>query len=144
MLTHPERFASASCLSGVFSYFGERGAKPDVSLTALLGPIERNKEVYLKYGIYNRLETRVAEGVHLPPMLMHCGTEDTLIGESRSLQAFLVEQNQKLAKSGKRTLVFQYKESPGKHDWPFWCDASVGIADFHWRSFEQAGKVAGP
>jgi len=142
MLTRPEMFASVSSLSGVFGFFGERGAKPDDSIVSLLGPVEGNKAAYLKYGIYNRLEERIAQSVHLPPMFIHCGTEDDLMGENRSFVAFLIEQNQKLTKDGKPTLVFQYGESPGKHAWPFWRDNSVGIADFHWRSFQKPVKPA--
>lgn len=140
MLTRPEMFASVSSLSGVFGYFGERGAKADDSIAPLLGPAEENKAAYLKYGIYNRIEERIAQGVRLPAMFIHCGTEDDLMGESRSFAAFLTEQNQKLAKDGKGTLVFQYEESPGKHAWPFWRDNSVGVADFHWRTFQKSVK----
>ena len=143
MLTHPEMFASISSLSGAFERLGERGKPPMESLVSLLGSFEKNKANFLKYGIYNRLEERIAKGEHLPAMFIHCGTEDDLITENRTLQTFLNEQNQKLAKDKKATLVFQYKESPGKHDWKFWRDASVGVADFHWRSFQQAAKAEG-
>ena len=141
MLTHPEMFASISALSGAFERLGDRGPDVHESLVALLGAYNENKAAYQKYSIYSRLEERIAQGVHLPPVFIHCGTEDDLIKESRSLLSFLTEQNQKLTKEGKGTLVFQYKESPGKHDWAFWRDASVGVADFHWRSFQQPAKT---
>jgi S-formylglutathione hydrolase FrmB len=35
-------------------------------------------------------------------------------------------------------IEFRYVESPGRHDWPFWRDASAQVADFHWHWFQKA------
>jgi S-formylglutathione hydrolase FrmB len=142
LLMHPDMFASASSLSGVFDYFGELSGKPSGSLARLLGPYEQNKATYLKYGIYNRMEDDIAKGIRLPPMFITCGTEDRLLGQSLALLSFLLEQNAALQKKGQETLHFQYAENSGAHQWAFWRDSSAAIADFHWRSFEQAAARA--
>jgi S-formylglutathione hydrolase FrmB len=142
MLAHPDMFASASSMSGVFDVMGERDSAPSKGLARLLGPYPANAAVYLQYGIYNRLGTAILTGQSLPPMYITCGTDDGLIEESRTFFKFLLEQNARLHQEKKPVMVVQYKESPGKHDWPFWRDAVAGVSDFHWRSFEDAAAKA--
>ena len=139
MLTRPDMIGSASSLSGAFGYMGELSNQPHASLTALLGPFADKRDGYLKNGIFNRISQYVKDRKPLPPIYLHCGTEDHLISESRNLATFLMEQNTLLkGEKAEYTLVFQYRESPGGHNWPFWRDASAAVADFHWRIFESA------
>ncbi len=137
MLSRPDVIGSASALSGAFSYMGELSGRPHGSLVSLLGNYQQNQDNYLKYGIFNRIEQFVKDRKPLPPIYLHCGTEDHLIGENRQLAAFLIKQNQLLrSEKAGYSITFQYQESPGAHNWPFWRDASAGVADFHYRVFQ--------
>ncbi|GAG05949.1 unnamed protein product, partial [marine sediment metagenome] len=157
MLTRPELFASVSSLSGAFLEDLASGEGP---LGDLLGEYEKNTEAYLRCGIYNRVAERVATGESLPPMLIHCGTEDFLLEENRKLASFLIAQNKAIrerlapqvadeqderqrsrkldALMAEHRLDFLHVESPGAHNWAFWRDASEAVVDFHWRSFQKA------
>ncbi len=145
MLTRPEMFASVSSLSGSFRAAEPRAGDVKGLLVPVLGRFEENKSEYAKYAIYHRLEEAIKHQTPLPPMFFQCGCQDRLIVENRSLLRFFLEENEKSRKDdGAALLKFQYKESPGKHDWPYWRDASASIVDFHWRSFQTGGaaKVA--
>lgn len=137
MLTRPEMIGSASALSGAFSFLGERSGKPHASVAALLGRHEANSDAYARWGIYNRIESYVADRKPLPPMYIHCGSSDFLIEENRALAAFLMKQNELLRKTNAGySLDFQYHESIGGHTWKFWMNAAAAVADFHWRVFQ--------
>lgn len=137
MLKHPERFASVSALSGVFHLLDDAGRlvvateAPELSPLRLLGRPEENPEVYRAVDLRTLLVNHLAKGVRLPSMFLHCGTEDEFMPHQRKFVDFLISQN-----TG--ALDFQYRESAGKHTWPFWRDASAGLIDFHWRSFADA------
>lgn len=157
MLTDPRAFSAASALSGAFFRFGETGKPPHNGLDELLGPFEENREAYLRYGIKNRIESYVAAGVGLPPLYMHCGTEDGLLEENRAFVNLLIAQNAAIRKRlspqvaeiedrrerrrklaelmDARGIDFRYVESPGGHNWSFWRDASEDVARFHWNVF---------
>jgi S-formylglutathione hydrolase FrmB len=144
MLARPGVIGSVSTMSAVFSFDDNQEPRRMKIITPLLGPYEENKEDYARFRIYPRLEEYLAKGAPLPPIFIHCGTEDHLIGENRDMANYLMKVNkerQAAGKSGGPPIIFQYKESPGAHTWAFWRDASVGIADFHWRCFE-LGKDA--
>ena len=114
-----------------------------------------------------RIEEYVKNKVKLPPMMMHCGTEDGLLARCRVFSQFVTEQNKLIAEEAAkdpsvasetdpakkakalgdlvaaRRLNFLYMESPGAHNWPFWRDAGEGVIDFHWRTFRDAAKAGG-
>jgi S-formylglutathione hydrolase FrmB len=162
MLCKPDLFASVSSLSGAFSHMGDRAGKAGQGVRGLLGDPEQNKAEYAKRAIYGRVEEDVKKHVKLPPLLLHCGTEDGLVAENREMSKFLAEQNKLIAdgvakeasaetdkdKRDKltadlmagRKINFVSMESPGAHNWPFWRDAAEGVIDFHWRSFRDAVK----
>jgi S-formylglutathione hydrolase FrmB len=144
MLTHPDRIGSVSALSGAFTFAEPNSQRRMDSLTPLLGPYPDNKPAYDRNEILPRIDALLANGITLPPMFIHCGTEDWLVGSGRRLLAFLLAHNESLAIAGKTPLNFQYRESPGGHNWPFWRDASEAIAEFHWRHFHAAGIAATP
>lgn len=159
MLTKPEMFASVSSLSGAFRFFDGREGRPPSGFKGLLGDYEKNKAAYEACAIYGRIEQYVARNVKLPPMMMHCGTEDGLLKANRELRDFLIAQNklirQRLAKQipddadartrrgkmaelfAKEGIEFDHHESPGGHNWTFWKTASRGVVEFHWRSFQK-------
>jgi S-formylglutathione hydrolase FrmB len=142
MLSRPGVLGSVSTLSAVFSFDDNQKERRMKIITPLLGPYEENKEDYAKFRLYPRLEEHLKKGLGLPPIFIHCGTEDHLIDESRGMANFLMQANRERKQAGKPPIVFQYKESPGEHKWPFWRDASAGAADFHWRVFEAADAAA--
>ena len=121
-----------------------------------------------RVNVVARIEEYVKDKVKLPPMMIHCGTEDGgMIARSRTFSQFLAEQNKLIAdeaandpslasetdpdKKAKalgalvaaRRLNFVYLESPSGHNWPFWLSAGELVIDFHWRSFRDAPKPAG-
>jgi enterochelin esterase-like enzyme len=117
MVVHPEMFASASSLSGIFHV---------IMATDLLGDPGQNQEAYARLDVKQGLEAALAKGIKLPPLLLTCGTEDGLIRESRSLRDWLAAKK----------IPFAYLEKPGGHNWAFWKGSSADLIDFHWQSFQ--------
>jgi S-formylglutathione hydrolase FrmB len=169
MLCRPEMFASASSLSGAFFRLADaNGRTRSGFLQDLMGDPSENRQAYQKLDINGRIEEYVKKGVHLPPMMIHCGTEDQLLGHNREMCKFLTEQNKLIASEAakdpsvasetdsakkaraldilmlSKRLDFQYIESPGAHNWIFWRGASENLVDFHWRSFRDAPKAGAP
>ena len=69
----------------------------------------------------------------LPPVYLHCGTEDRLLDQNREMRDYF----------GNKYIQCKYLETAGKHNWQFWKAASAGIVDFHWEYFniDQDKKV---
>ena len=166
-LMRPEMFVGVSSLSGSLAGFGppKSGARPRGSALSLLGPYEANKDAYERYAVHALLKKRVAEAVRLPAMMLRCGTEDFLLNASRDFVTLLIEQNAKIKKTRidpllkvitdkqakrkklellRKTMMldFEYTESPGAHNWPYWVGQSRATAEFHWRCFEAARMEA--
>jgi S-formylglutathione hydrolase FrmB len=138
MLSHPEKFASASSLSGAFAFASDQThARRRDSVAPLLGAYEENKDAYTRNAICPRLDTHISNNTPLPPMYIHCGTEDGIIKEGRDLNAYLIAQNKKLTEQKKPALTFSYKESAGEHKWPFWRDAMPDVIHFHYTTFQK-------
>jgi len=162
MFCKPAMFASVSALSSDYFRLEEKAAKTDYDLVALLGDPKQNPEEYAKLDLPSRIEKAVKQQVKLPPMLLHCSTEDGygLLAENREFARFLVERNRIIAEEAAkqaatepdkvkrdkqtadllaaRQINFLSMEAPGKHDWTFWRDTSEMVIDFHWRSFRDA------
>jgi len=189
MLTKPDMFASVSLLSSGFRQ-GRPGPRPVDSPAPppgegrdRQGPPRPSRDEqgppgvvreqpegqaagrprgFSRPPIHDRIVQYVADGVKLPPMMMHCGTEDRGLEPSREFATFLTEQNKIIRerlesqvagiedqreRRGKLSelmaehgLNFMYKESPGGHNWEFWRDASEAVAEFHWKSFQKAAE----
>ncbi|MBN2582558.1 MAG: hypothetical protein JXL80_05775 [Planctomycetes bacterium] len=157
MLTKPEMFRS---VSGLSSAYGSLNGKSLVD--RWIGSKEENPEAHDRCNIFKRIADYVAAGKKLPPIYEHCGTEDFLVKANREFRDYLVNQNARIrdelkpqveaiadagAKRKKtaelmaaRQIDFTYTESPGAHNWDFWHPASVAVAEFHWRSFQDAAK----
>lgn len=164
LMAHPEKFTSASSLSGAFMLFAppRPEAASRVNHNELMGDHEKNQAAWDRCYIPSRLKQQVADGVRLPPILIRCGTEDGLLKGNREFVDLLVAQNAEIARKmapmlkditdpaklrekteelGRKMLIdFEYTESPGGHNWPYWRDASRAVAEFHWRHFQAATK----
>lgn len=159
LLEHQDRFTSASTLSGAFECFDN---SPDSSRwvrreEALLGSREKNPEAYQRVALASRFKRLVSEGSKLPPLLILCGSEDRLRDSNRRfidrLQAINAEELKKYASEldslatpkeraarvlqiRKSALIdYEYRETPGDHDWPYWRDTMPAAAEFHWNHF---------
>ncbi len=160
MLSRPGMFASASGLSSAIDRMGGRRRKPGRTVTALLGDYEKNRSEYEKNSIYTRVKKYAGKGVKLPPIMLHCGAGDGLLAENREFVQFLIGLNAEARKrhwpklaglKGRARRVkleklmsaeridFDYRISPGGHNWTFWKGASEGVVRFHWKSFKRAG-----
>lgn len=128
MLERPGFFNSVSGLSSAFFDSSDIGSSPGGRrLESMLGSYEEFPERYRAIDHYDRLKKWIASGEPLPPIYLHCGTEDRLLGLSREMHDFL-DQN---------GVEIDYLETPGAHDWAFWHPASEGIAEFHWKYFSE-------
>ncbi|MEK7412976.1 MAG: alpha/beta hydrolase-fold protein, partial [Planctomycetota bacterium] len=121
LLSRPEAFVSISALSGAFRSM----TQPNKALVPLIGEHPQESVRYRAVDLQLRLIDAVLRKVPLPPIFIHCGTEDSgLIENNRDFARFLTALN----------IPARYLETAGEHNWPFWRDASPGIVDFHWRS----------
>lgn len=126
MLARPGEFVSVSSLSGAFFRLNPPDAGAERFLSRILGPYKENTERYVAVDLFTQIKSQVTNGIKLPPICLTCGTEDHLVESNRAMAQFLKEQG----------VACQCVETAGKHDWPFWRDASAGIIDFHWRSLQ--------
>ncbi|MGO8705120.1 MAG: alpha/beta hydrolase [Candidatus Brocadiia bacterium] len=126
MLARPGEFVSVSALSGAFFHLNPPDERTEKFLSPMLGPYKEHAERYRALDLFTRIKDQVANGVKMPPIYLACGTEDGLLGSSRAMAGFLKEQG----------VACKSVESAGKHEWPFWRDASAGVIDFHWRSLQ--------
>jgi S-formylglutathione hydrolase FrmB len=167
MLCKPSMFVSVSALSSDYFRLGDKAGKDGYDLLALLGDPNQHKEEYAKIAIDERIAEAVKKQVKLPPLMLYTSTEDGygLLAENREMARFLVEQNKIVAAEAAkeaaslpdkdkrdkltadllaaRRINFLSMESPGKHEWSFWRDASEIVIDFHWRSFRDAAAKTG-
>jgi len=123
MLTKPEMFASVSSLSGCFSI--DDGTEADWK-NPILGTLKSHPESYEAVNPFPRIKKCVEGKVKLPPVFLHCGTEDELMADNIKMNDFLINNS----------YVSSLKKSPGKHDWKFWVGSSAEIIDFHWKSLK--------
>lgn len=146
LLSRPEVFTAVSAMSGAY-YLFDPAQSPGWNPVAeeLLGPPADNLPAYEKLQIPLRLGEAVRSGVKLPPLLLLCGTEDFLFERNRQFADLLRSLNAEAkAKSTPERplppLDYEYRESPGAHDWKYWKTHSREIAEFHWRVFQGALK----
>ena len=121
LLTKPDQFISVSSLSGAFpSLDAPNWPKLENYFQPLLGTFAENRDRYRVVDLCGRMAT-ISK---LPPVYLHCGTEDSLLEQNRNMQRFLKKQD----------VACEYLETAGKHNWPFWKAASTGVIDFHWKT----------
>ncbi len=126
-LAHPEMFSSISGLSSAFMDFSGSESKASERIQNYLGPKDEYPERYESLDHYKLIEKHMADGVKLPPIYQHIGTEDFLLDENHKFQQFAQEKG----------LDLTYEESAGGHNWKFWHPASVGVAEFHWQHWQE-------
>lgn len=120
MLEKPELFKSASSLSGAFYHLADPAGKKHESLSEIIGTYSEYPERYEALDLYKKIEKKTA----LPPVYLHCGTEDYLLSVNREMSGFL--------KAG--GFRVEYRESEGEHNWVFWKAASPNVIKFHWEN----------
>jgi S-formylglutathione hydrolase FrmB len=120
MLKKPELFKSVSSLSGAFYHLADSAGKKHESLQGLIGTYHEYPERYKELDQYKRIEKTAT----LPPIYLHCGTEDYLLSGNREMSSFLKAKGFRV----------EYKESAGAHNWPFWKAAAPDVIKFHWEN----------
>lgn len=125
-LAHPEKFTAISGLSSAYLEFSDPESKSVERMYRVLGPISEYPERYDAVNHYKLIEMHLANGVKLPPIYQHIGTEDFLLDQNHEFRDFAEKQG----------LDLTYVESEGGHNWSFWHPASVEVAKFHWEHFQ--------
>ncbi len=128
-LNHPDLYAAAASMSGAVSPRMTENEKtkgmfavPDMfqNLENIFG----SEEDYKNSGsdlMYMARKVDESEGPK-PRIFQCCGTEDPLIDDNRALRD--VFQNEL------KNIPYEYKESPGIHNWFYWNQALVDILEF--------------
>ncbi|MEK7412114.1 MAG: alpha/beta hydrolase-fold protein [Planctomycetota bacterium] len=127
LLTKPDMFMSVSALSGAFMNLAQPAKEFIDRLATLLGDYDVDRSGYRAIDLQMRIIDQTLKNVRLPPIFFHCGSEDEvprLLESNRDFARFLAAMK----------IPARYLETEGKHNWPFWRDASAGIIDFHWRT----------
>ena len=90
LLTKPDQFISVSSLSGAFpSLDAPNWPKLENYFQPLLGTFAENRDRYRVVDLCGRMAT-ISK---LPPVYLHCGTEDSLLEQNRNMQRFLKKQD---------------------------------------------------
>ncbi len=119
-LRHPRLFESVSAISSYFHPEGliENEKQRDVSEriwgTGAAGQAARD-------AVDARLLVRNVAAADRPRIAVECGTQDSLIGNSRSFHALLDELK----------IPHGYAEHPGAHDWDYWRTRFADHLVFH-------------
>ena len=98
-----------------------------LKLAPLLGSPANNPAAYHAMDLFTGIRAALEKKTVLPPIYLHCGTEDDLLAENRAMHGLLKSKG----------ISFEYLETQGSHDWKFWKEACVGILEFHWKHFAQ-------
>lgn len=126
---YPENYISANCHSGALLY----GARNQIRNPSPLTPHEQReifgpKPAGTSHDLF-ALAARAKRSGRLPKLLLDCGTEDHLLGDSRAVHEKLARLN----------IPHQYHEYPGDHDWNYW-DAHIREAlAFHAKALHLRG-----
>ncbi|HVF88323.1 MAG TPA: alpha/beta hydrolase family protein, partial [Pyrinomonadaceae bacterium] len=114
-LKYPDMFAFAASLSGALEATSIDPENPQVgawvkpSIERAYGKIDN--PVRAANDVFKIVRELPAERVaSLPYLYIDCGTEDFLIEPNMRMAALLVE----------RKIPHEYRQLPGKHDWPYW------------------------
>ncbi|NRA37450.1 MAG: hypothetical protein HRU15_04875 [Planctomycetes bacterium] len=130
-IQEPKIFTSCSGLSSAFydhAHIEEKVTNNKNNFHNIIGTYDdKNKPEYDKILLISHIKTCAAQGLSLPPIYQHCGTED-----------FLIENNRQMAQATKESgFDITYKESPGGHNWSFWNGNISQLIDFHWEHFQE-------
>lgn len=123
-LDHPERFRSATSLSGALGFGHYDGERTDMDpvfhaeLQRLVGESPRGGPNDL-YALFEKLPAD-----RRPALRIDCGVDDFLIDQNREFHTFLDAQG----------YVHEYEEHPGAHTWDYWDRQIQPAIQFHLRS----------
>ncbi len=116
-LRHPGTFSSTSSMSGVLDITKHPG---QWKIRDVLGPMKENPALWNAYSAQKLLSRFQPAGA--PRMLISTGQQDTaVLAENRAFR-------DTLRKGG---FVYQYRETPGSHDWIYWLEELPLHVAFH-------------
>lgn len=109
-LGYPHRYVSANSHSGALLYGARKGPRDPSPLT----PTEQ-LHIFGEDSVGSAhdllaLAARAKGSEKLPRLMLDCGTEDHLLGDSRAI-------HEGLKRLG---IAHEYAEHPGGHDWDYW------------------------
>ena len=118
-LKHPGRFAFAGSLSGAFNItrletYGWTEALRDEHRRAF-GPMGSERRA--QEDLFTLAKNAAPAG--LPFLYVDCGADDLFLPGNRELAAILQEKK----------IAYEYRETPGTHNWAYWDRQVVGILD---------------
>jgi putative tributyrin esterase len=113
-LKHPDKFALAASMSGALRapLWDPDGQLPEwlkPSIRRVYGPMDSPTRAANDIFKLAR-ELTPERTAALPFFYLDCGTEDYLIESNREFSALLLEKK----------IPHEYRQLPGKHDWPYW------------------------
>jgi len=115
-LKYPEMFSVVGSFSGALTAplpsaldIAPTWKELIVSLASVYGP--EDSKTRRDNDIFRLLNEMPADKLRsLPFIYLACGTEDNLLKTNRDLDALLLDKK----------LPHEFREAPGKHEWPFW------------------------
>ena len=125
MLEAPEKFTAISCLSTVVLDFSDKDGFLFGRMSRYLGDIESYPERYEALDEPLRIKKYKENNIDLPPIYLHCGTDDRFLPVSQKLNQLLLELGYKVL----------FIESEGGHNWDFWLKSTEDVVDYHWKYF---------
>jgi S-formylglutathione hydrolase FrmB len=123
-LSYPDRYASANSHSGALLYGHLNGVRDPSPLTPLeQRQIFGSEPAGSSHDIF-ALAAAAKQSAELPKLMLDCGVDDHLIGESRALHDEL----------NRLQIAHEYREHPGAHDWDYWEAHLPEALAFHVRA----------
>ena len=114
-LRHPGLFTSVSSMSGVLDITRH---PEQWKIRDVLGPMPANAALWESYSAVKLLSNATS----VPAMLIGTGQQDAyVVAENRAFR-------EALRKGG---FVYQYRETPGRHDWAYWLEELPLHVAFH-------------
>ena len=127
MLVAPEKFTAISSLSTTVLDFGDISGYGYSRMSRYLGEFETYPERYEALDELVRIKQYKEKNVALPPVYLHCGSDDRLLPTSKKLDNYLRELGYEV----------RFIESEGGHNWDFWLKVAGDVIDYHWKYFNK-------
>jgi len=127
MLVAPEKFTAISALSTTVLDFGDSNNFAYRMMSRYLGDIETYPERYEALDELVRIRKYKDSNVALPPVYLHCGSDDRFLEVSRKLEKYMKDLGYEV----------RFIESEGGHNWDFWLEAAGDVIDYHLKYFNE-------
>ncbi|WP_018479542.1 alpha/beta hydrolase [Pontibacter roseus] len=126
---HPELYLAAGSMSGSLNVSGIDRKNLLPSIEAVLGPKDKNQQLYEANSVVHMVPQIKQSGLHL---IIDCGVDDFLLEDNRELHRRLVYEK----------VPHEYIERPGGHSWDYWGNA----LEYHLLFFQKvaAGQLQTP